>query len=147
MLKRKCLVMLVIFLLTFAWSTVPASEDIPVTKEHPEKGHYEKEGISYLKSGSRISLSTIPSAEIYWRYVKGGKEYPSGPNEDYYYYQGKWWYPYDKEVGICFFEECPHILYYFAKESDKHGTIYCQSYLVDGSKPSIVKKKVEEGIC
>ncbi|MBC7128621.1 MAG: hypothetical protein H5T45_02690, partial [Thermoplasmatales archaeon] len=63
------------------------------------------------------------------------------------YFNGYWlWYEYDENVGIHFYEECVHWLYYWAKDNVCHHTpVYMQVYEVDNQTPVVIKEHPEHG--
>ncbi|MBC7129377.1 MAG: choice-of-anchor J domain-containing protein, partial [Thermoplasmatales archaeon] len=60
---------------------------------------------------------------------------------------GYWlWYEYDDSVGVHFYEECIHWLYYWAKDNVCHHTpVYMQVYHVDEFEPEVTKEHPEHG--
>ncbi|MEM2583426.1 MAG: choice-of-anchor J domain-containing protein, partial [Candidatus Thermoplasmatota archaeon] len=63
------------------------------------------------------------------------------------FFNGYWlWYEYDENVGIHFYEECVHWLYYWAKDNVCHHTpVYMQVYEVDNGTPIVIKEHPEHG--
>ena len=56
------------------------------------------------------------------------------------------WYVYNDSLGITFFKECKHELYYWAKDNVcHHSTVYHRTLYVDNSEPTINKTHPSHG--
>ena len=138
-------------------------------KIHPDPGYHfdEQTNMEYLAICAKITLrawdvGTKPCISglegIYWRYEFDGVIYPTDEeasasnvvditiyySEDYINenFGGiRYWYIYDPEIGIHFYEECEHILYYWAKDNVcNHTEVHSQTYYVDGTPPATWKE-------
>ncbi|MBC7081429.1 MAG: choice-of-anchor J domain-containing protein [Thermoplasmatales archaeon] len=73
-------------------------------------------------------------------------QYYSEEEIDYYFNGYNLWYEYDESIGVHFYEECVHWLYYWAKDNVCHHTpVYMQVYEVDEFEPVVSKEHPEHG--
>jgi PKD repeat protein len=117
-----------------------------ITKTHPDPCYHPiNQTAGIIKIGGRIILEAIDGGippcisgiqDTYWGFELDGIWHPIDITDTYYgnnvgyYKDGKWWYEYTQPIK--FYEECKHILEYWAKDNVCNiGPTYSQTYWVN----------------